>query len=353
MKKFTTWFIILAKRQLTSPLFIALMLIFPIAIFAITKIPSSEDSSRYTVGLYIENNSDDAFANSLVNALTESSDFVDFIKYEDRIEMENNIIDEHLVCGYIIPDDMPERLKYLDITGCITVLSLPSSTLQLSINEIVYAELIKYHGYNILDNYLNVSQNFPEGDYHDEVFELYDHYINGERLLQVNLQTCAPNGSLQPGELTDSFTFPIRGLLAIMIFLAGLFGCVLWQKDNESGVFQTITGNYRRITKLVYIVIPTLFFGISSLLTLILSKDCATFGREVLGMLLYVIAIMIFNLVLMSITRTSKILSACIPVLLLCCIIFCPIFIDVGMYFTPAKYIQKVFLPYHYMNFFL
>lgn len=353
MKKFTTWFLILAKRQLTSPLFIALILIFPIAVFAISRIPVDENSGKYTVGLYIENNSEDAFANSLVDSLTSAEDFVDFIRYTDRQSMEEDIINEHLVCGYVIPDNLPERLHFLDITECITTLSLPSSTLQFSINELVYASLIKYHGYNILDNYLRVSQNFPKGDYQAEVFERYEHYVNGERLLQINLQICASNGTLQPGKLTTSFDFPIRGVLAIMIFLAGLFGCVLWQKDNEAGIFQTVTGNYRHITKLVYIVIPTLFFALSSFVTLMLSGTSASLGKEAGGMVIYVLAILIFDLILLGITRTSKTMSACIPILLLCCIVFCPIFIDVGMYFAPARHIQKIFLPYHYMNFFL
>jgi ABC-2 type transport system permease protein len=84
-----------------------------------------------------------------------------------------------------------------------------------------------------------------------------------------------------------------------------------------------------------------------------LSDTSASLGKEAGGMVLYVLAILIFDLILLGITRTSKTMSACIPILLLCCIVFCPIFIDVGMYFAPARHIQKIFLPYHYMNFFL
>ncbi len=352
MKKFVTWFFILLKRQLKNPFFISLLIIFPVMLTAISRITEKDTSSRYIAGIYIENNSDEVFANLIADALTETDGTIKFVRYDDAASMKDDIISEKLICGYIIPDNLPKRLKQLDISNCITVLTLPASALQSSVNEMVYAELIKFHGYNILENYINVSQNLPEGDYKDELFGYYDKYVYSEKLLNITYDLCDADGNINEGTISTSFTFPVRGFLSIMIFLSGMSGCILWQRDNEKGTFLTLNGNFRTMTKLSYIIVPTVIFSAASILTLYVTGNGLSPAKEFTSIMLYILMIAIFGFILIKITVKSRFTEIFIPILIVCCIVFCPVFIDMGLYFAPAKYIRLFLLPYHYINMF-
>ena len=103
----------------------------------------------------------------------------------------------------------------------------------------------------------------------------------------------------------------------------------------------------------MYIMIPTVLFGICEVLTIFISGNAAAPGKELCGMLIYIILITVFCFILISVVRKSKILSACIPVILLCSLIFCPVFINADIYIPAIKYVQKLFMPYYYLKFFM
>ena len=103
----------------------------------------------------------------------------------------------------------------------------------------------------------------------------------------------------------------------------------------------------------LYVAIPAVLFGISALLTLALSGSFTNFGIEVLSMLMLIGLTIIFGQLMIVITRNSKICIAAIPGIIVGCLIFCPVFITASNYLPAAKVVEKLFVPYYYLNIFM
>lgn len=354
MKKFFTWLHILVKRQFKNPFLIVMLVLIPVTAFIISLVPEKEKESGYIAGLYVEGTSEDDFADEIVDNLVAGHDSIRFVRFDDIASMRESVTAEDIICGYVIPADIKDKLSSEDeAKGCITSYILPASSLQPAINELVYAELIRLYGYYLMDNYMSTSDIFPKGDYTSEAFEYYEKYLVSDETIHVIYEEYGTGRKIESDIKNASFTFPVRGILSILVFLSGMYGCVLFLKDKENGIFQTVTGNMRTMVRFMYIMIPTVLFSICEVLTLFISVNAVAPGKELCGMLIYIILITIFCSILISIVRKSKILSACIPVILLCSLVFCPVFINADIYIPAIKYVQKLFMPYYYLKFFM
>lgn len=352
MKKIFIWLSLLFKRQFKNPLLILLLLLIPITAFISLNTNSSTDKKRtYVAGLYIAGGESE-FATNMVNSLVASDEIVRFVAYENENEMKLDLIRENIICGYVIPYNLKEVLSSANSSGCIKSYILPASTLQASINELVYAELIKLQGYQMMTDAMNLSPSFEGDKYANDAVKKYEYYLQGDEVFHINYEVYNVDGSLTKSDVPTTFQFPIREILSIMIFLSGLFGCVLFMRDREEGIFQTITGSFNIYLRVLYIIIPTFAFAISSLLAFAISGITINVSKELSVMLLYILLITVFCLILMLITRKSKVLSSCIPVILLCCLVFCPVFINVADYIPATKYIQRLFIPFYYLKMF-
>ncbi|MCM1308023.1 MAG: hypothetical protein NC223_05430 [Butyrivibrio sp.] len=348
MRKFFTWLALLSKRQLKSPLFIAILVLIPAAAAVASSIPALNDGSSITAGVYADGGEASA---ELAENLVKYEGSFDFVKYDDLDAMYRDVKNSKLNCGYVFPKDLSERAG--TPSDGILVLHCPSNTIQASVNEVVYAELLRIQGRGIITEHVRALGLFAESDtdYTDELLRLYDRYLNGNATFKLAYHTYGAGGLTKKDITESSVSFPVRGILSVMVFLAALFGGVTWLRDGEKGIFATLTGSYGSLCKILYILIPTVFFGAASLLTLSLLGLYVS-SAELTAMLALVLLSCLFSLLMTAITRQSRTFSACIPVILLGCLIFCNIFINASSYVPAARFVEKLFVPYYYLSFF-
>lgn len=74
------------------------------------------------------------------------------------------------------------------------------------------------------------------------------------------------------------------------------------------------------MVRFMYIMIPTVLFGICEVLTIFISGNAAAPGKELCGMLIYIILITVFCFILISVVRkaNTKCLYSCNIALLPC-----------------------------------
>ena len=353
MKKFRTWTLILTKRTLKSPLLIILLITMPLLTFIVTKLPSFNNELSYKGGLYVMG--EDELAEDIKDELIADNSIFEFVEYTDLDEMYEDIHRGELTCGYIFPEDLSERSSMKDCKECITVIKKPEETLHLALNEMVYSKLIKLQNFDILPSYVQSLDVFEETDTEamDRLLELYDEYADSDMTLHLIFKTYGASGLVENNSTQKALTFPIRGILGIMVFLAGLFGCVTYMSDREKGIFATISNGYKLLCQFLYVAIPAVLFGASALLTLALSGSFTNFGIELLSMLMLVGLTIAFGQLLIIVTRNSKICIAAIPGIIVGCLIFCPVFITASNYLPAAKVVEKLFVPYYYLNIFM
>ena len=353
MKKFATWTLILTKRTIKSPLLIIFLLLMPLLTFAISKIPSFNNELVYKGGLYLMGN--DSLAIEVKDKLVADNSVFEFVEYDDLDEMYNDVHTGKLTCGYIFPEDLSERSSLKECKECITVIKQPETTLHIALNEMVYAKLIRQQNYDILPSFVKSLDVFSETDTEviDRLLEYYEQYTDSDLTIHLLFKTYGASGLVENDGSKEALTFPIRGILSIMIFLAGMFGAVTYMTDREKGIFATISNSYKLLCRILYVLIPTFLFGISGLLTIGLSGSFTVASTEILSMLMLIGLTLVFGQLLITVTRNSKICIAAIPGIIVGCLIFCPIFITAANYLPAAKVIEKLFVPYYYLNIFI
>ena len=353
MNKFTTWTLILTKRTLKSPLLIILLFTMPLLTFIITKLPSFNNELSYKGGLYLMG--DDELAEGVKNELIKDNGIFEFIEYTDLDKMYQDVHTGKLTCAYIFPDDLSERTGMKECKKCITVIKKPEATLQLALNEMVYSKIIKLQNYDILPSFVGSLELFEETDTEAiaKLMEYYEDYTDSDMTIHLLFKTYGASGLEENVNSQKALTFPIRGILGIMVFLAGLFGCVTYLGDSEKGIFATISNGYKFLCQILYVAIPATLFGLSALLTLALSGSFTNLGIEILSMLMLIGLTIVFGQIMIKVTRNSKICIAAIPGIIVGCLIFCPVFITASNYLPAAKVVEKLFIPYHYLNIFM
>lgn len=353
MKKFGTWTLILIKRTLKSPLLIILLFTMPLLAFIVTKIPSFNNELSYRGGLYLDGN--DALAQEIRDRLVNDNGVFEFVEYDDLDKMYRDVHTGKITCGYIFPDDLSERSSMKECKGCITVIKQPEATLQIALNEMVYAKLIRQQNYDILTSFVTSMDVFSETDTEvvDRLLEYYEEYADSDMTMHLLFKTYGASGLVENDSSQSAVTFPIRGILAIMVFLAGMFGCVTYMADREKEIFATISNGYKLLCRFLYVFIPAFLFGISAIITLVVSGNFTLVATEILGMLMLIALTVLFGELLITVTRNSKICIATIPGIIVGCLIFCPIFITASNYLPAAKFVEKLFVPYYYLNIFM
>lgn len=353
MKKFITWTGIISKHLLKNPLLLTLMLLIPIICLIAGANKSESNEPAYKVGVYTDGN--DETSKELADRLYNYKGSYIFVEYNDLDRMYRDVKNTTLVSGYILPDDLTSRTADLDCRGSIKVISQPSSSIQGSINEIVYSELIAVQGKSIITSHINSLGIFDENDteHIDRLLAYYEEYLNSDVTFHLIYNTYGIDGLKESDDAVGTIAFPVRGILAVLIFLAGLFGAITYMRDCEKGVFSPVGAGYRRLCAVLYAAIPAAAFGIVSLISLALLGQFYGILSELLSMLMLIALTAFFAVIMIKITRTSKIFTSCLPVLLLGCLIFCPVFINAGNYIPAARFVEKLFVPYYYLELFM
>lgn len=350
MAKMSTWVAIHTKRFVGNPFILAILILLPVIAFLMSRAEDSSSNNSYKVGLYVL---EDSISKELCGRLLDYSGSIEFIEYKDVASLIRDIQNSKLSGGYVLPDDLTERTIDADCTDSILSMHAPASAVSSAANEIVYAELIAIQGRYIITEYVERSKVFADAefDYKGQLLEKYQKYLTNGSTFSINHETYSVTNGAVKSEDTVAVNFPIRGLLAVIVYVSAILGLAIWQKEYEAGVFSAFRLKTLLFVRLLYVVIPPMLFAISSLFAIGVSGNY-TGGIEFGAMLFLVAASAAWAWMLSFISAKSQYTIALLPMLLVCALLFCPIFINLTRYIEVARFIEKIFVPYYYLRFF-
>lgn len=351
MKKIVLWFFLLLKRQLKNIVLVIFLIGLPLSAFIISHIPKALESGTPRIGIVLQDA--DPISVSTANKLFSDSSVMEFYASTSVDELYNSIENGDTDCGYVFSKGLTTKLDSKSFKGCITLIKSSSDFISSISNEVVFSALFYGYGKNIASNFIQDNPLFSsvKTSALKMYAEKYDYYVNGAATFHIDFDTLTNNGDIDT--LTaievEKSSFPIRGVLAILIFIAGLFGCVQWLKDSENGVFAPMSYSFQHISRILYIMIPTILFATSALITIYLAGVQVSLGVEFKSMSLYILLIMAFGLLLSYIIRKSTLLISLLPVFIIGSLVLCPIFINISTFLPVANILNKLFLPYYYL----
>ncbi len=370
MKMALVWFFLSCKRYLKKPGILLALLLLPVTAWIAGKYISTEGEG-IKIALYLqetvsekvsetadlktgseENKDQDQnwknMGDQLAEDLLNNSGMFQFYLCDDEEKLKDQVASGKAECGYVIPEDLGERLKDKKIKKAMTLYTSPSTVTGSLSTETVFAALAKLYDRQLLIDYV---QDEEAGDLYDLWYAdgniFHFEYVYGDS---------SYGGSGTAHADTSDNIFPVKGITAVIIFMMSLYSACILKEDEKKGLFSTlISGEKQKGQMAVFLALPVLSV-ISGILALyaggVLKSSASGMIQleKLTELLLYSAASCLFAWILKLLVRNSKVLFCLIPFFLMGSLIFTPVFFDIGRWVPSLQWIGRLFLPYYYLH---
>ena len=362
--KGAVWFFLSCKRCLKRLPFLVLLFLLPLGALALSGTGRGEDD-RIRIALCAQD--PDGLAVRTVQALTGPSeargDMFVFYACEDEEEVRAQVASRRAECGYVFYEEFEEKLAAGNYRQAIGMYTAPSTVAASLASETVFAALVQNYDRDLLEDYVASGQAFaglgeaesPErAAAAQQAGELYDKWLSNGGTFQFAYQQVDAKNSAESADKSEasSALFPLRGLTAVCIFIAGLYGAVSLGEDERKGLFYPLAPESRLVCRLAALAAPLSLAAVSGLLTLLAGGLWTSAFREIGAMAVYALAVGAASWILKWIARSPQALLCTIPFFIIGSLVLCPVFIDGGRYVEGVDIAGHLFLPYYYLKLF-
>ncbi len=361
---YAAFFLLQLKRICKNTRFLLLLLLFPVCLFALSRSFSAEEDSRIPVGLCIE--TEDTLAQTLCRKLVDSEDSLfRFFLAPSAEELTRLVQSGRAECGYLFRKPLQEELDKRHQNNLITVLVSENTTCKSILNELVYANLFEEYALSLLKDSLHTAAHLPFTEEAAAAFLLppvtdkeiersyRSHLRNGDTFsFEINFIT-ADVSAEYAADGSTSVSLPVfRGFTAVFLLLCGFLALLTVHADRKNGLYARLHGIQRPLCAFFTMCSALLPAAAVSLLGLAVSGCFTGVLREFTALLCYFLCLIAFYALLGTLIRNHTMLCAAFPMLLLCSLVFTPVFVDISAFFPWAKVIRYALPTYYYLLFF-
>lgn len=388
MSRAWMWFILSCKRYGKRMSFLLILLLLPVAVRGIRTAEESK-AAEIRIAVFAEGMErkpseqtasgqlplERILAYRLTGGAEESGDsgdsgdsLVQFYLCESEQQVKDDVASKRAECGYVIGENLRQKLKEKNFKRSIRVFSAPSTVAADLSTEVVFSVLMEVYDGELLTEYVRDSEIFAgvaaAGSAEREALaaqaaELYEVWLhNGSTFRFVSdtgsqAQSGVGTGAAaRENRRNQDSVFPVRGIVAVYIFIIGLYAAAMNLADKKKGLFLAIPYGFRSICRIAAMAAPVFLAVLSGMAALWSGGVLSDPGREVTAMLCYLAAVVLFSWVVQSLAGSPEPIYCLLPFFLIGSLIFCPVVIDIGRYLPAAEPVQKLFLPWYYLHFF-
>lgn len=334
----------LSKRFFRKISFLVLLLFIPIIVIIIGYFGKQESGLLHIV-LYQEDNQDKVSSN-IIHTLLEESSILFFEQATSKEEAYEAVRKGQADAVWIFPKQMQEKIKiFIETNGkseaLVQVIEREDTVALQLAREKLYGVFYAPFSYAVYEIYME-SVVVEEGDK-----EQLQEYYNKVKVDGTLFEFVYLDGTVYENETSSSnyLLAPLRGMLSLLILLAGLSSALYFLKDEEAGVFAWLPLKKRRSYFYSYQFVAMGYVSLAVILSFATQRMLTQIGIELLGMVLYLLMCAIFCSILTKLCKTTKNLGVLLPVIMLLSFLFCPIFFDIQI--KPINYLLP---PFYYLN---
>ncbi|MCR5120586.1 MAG: hypothetical protein K6B44_13315 [Lachnospiraceae bacterium] len=344
------FFIMQMKLIFKNPVKLIILAAIPLTGLLLKNSVSESETARIAVAYSVEGGG--SGHDGIRKLLDKDEGMFSFREQESEEALIAAVAGEKAECGFIIPASFFEDMRKGKTKGLITLVSSPGSTLSLVAAETLYARLYPEAAKRRMGDYFTkesaIKGYSPELFDTEDVYEIYERIYTGGGTFSFDYE--GGGDHVQPTKAGVALS-PVRGLLAVLVMLAGLTGLMSYTGYAENPVYA------KAGVRLILCLAPMLMAAAVSILTFIfvdgipgVERTPAGICAELAHMLLYVVLCLLFMMILGSLPGMGKILPAFIPVYVLCCLVLSPVFIDAAAISPLLKKLSFLWLPGWYLN---
>lgn len=386
MSRAWIWFLLSCKRYGKKISFLLILLALPLAVSGIRV---SEERGRTEVRIAVAANGEvttdeilpleQELVEKLVSGdLSQDDALFRFYACRDEQQVKDEVASKRAECGYVIEQGLREKLEKKDYKRSIRVYSAPSTVAAGLSTEVVFSALMELYDRELFVNYVEHGPVFdeiaPEGDLKREIAAaeagaLYETWLHNGSTFRFSAETYEPEvshgnhtGRNGDGTAADDpeahkeknmdTVFPVRGIVAVYVFIIGLYAAAMNLEDDRKGLFLALPYDSRAVCRVSSMAAPVFLAAVSGAAALFSGGAMTGIGRELTAMLLYAAAVTAFSWLLGLLVKKPEAICCLIPFFLIGSLLFCPVMIDAGRYLPGVGSIRKLFLPWYYLKYF-
>ena len=337
-------YLLLLKRLLKKKSYIVMLLVVPLMVLMLNAM-SSADAGLMTIGVYIPG-SDEASV-YLQQDLEDNPGSFTFIFYDDEQDMIADVVSQKLTEGWSVPEDFDGVIREMaesgDTASPIQMIIREEGLTHFLAREVLSSRVYPLIARQIASDY--ITENLYQGDATSEqssiILSIYDSYeINGN-LFEMGY---VDGNSVSDAE-DNYLLMPLRGILALWLMLCAIAASMYYLEDEKNGLFIWWNSRFGLIRDLMYYLVIIIIPSIMVLIGLAYGGVYTNTVREVTGLLLYDLVIIVLANIIREIVGSIKALGILTPILILASAIFSPVFIDL----KEARLLQKFFPTFNYL----
>lgn len=354
MKKFLLWQYMLNKRLLHKKEFLILLCLIPLLVVGMTLF-SKEDSGVVTVLLCMEDE-EDTVTGEIITATMEEDSIIRY-KLVDKEEAYRQVRSGEADCAWVFREDFQNKLISAFITGeedekpVIVVAQEDNVALQLARTKL-YGNVFPKLAFLLCQDFLESEVLNGESVSEEELRKHYEANAVEGGLVQtiyVSPDELADFSEVSKKGEQQKFSYlitPIRGLLMILLLVAGLVVTMYYMQDGERGMFAWIPVHKRRWLLYSYVLGAVTDTAVVVLLSLMIAERKALSLREFLVFILYLPVTAVFCEFVKILCCKKEHLAKSIPLFSIAMLGLCPVFLDLGRGFV----LQYLFPPTYYLR---
>lgn len=329
------------KQMLKRPAIWFLLLIMPAICFGIHSFSFGNENNTITALFYLDKDNNQM----IYDVLTDYDGLVTFKYIDSPDELRQKIKLGKAECGYIFDENAMENFYEGKFSEMIELIQTENSSLSLVINEVLYSQIFPLISKHALKKYLSgdsAASPYYNKEFNDKkIDKLYDKYYSNGSTFHFEYDGAPDDYKINVSEVIIS---PMRGLLALFIFIASFAGALQFYRNASNPVFSI---NKIRVAN---ILVPAGMTAISSYISLLISGIASEhIFTEAMILIAYTMLVTIFTFVFTKIIKKEAVLGWLLPFLILGSIIFTPIIIDISTFIPVVKYISFLFPTKYYL----
>jgi len=336
-----TWYLMLKKRLLKKIGFMIILIIIPIFAY-IFHLGSQDGGGGFVrIALAVED-ANDEIAVEMMESVGKDSKVFEFVICDSPKEAKRQVEASKADAAWVFADDMKKELEAAGARKRATLVHIyesEESTFLMVSREKIFAVLYPHVAYYIYDEFIT-NEMLPDKDVSEELLkECYDVVEEQEGFIEFQFLD-SDQGNIED---VDYITSTIRGLLVVLMLLAGMASTMYFLKDEEKGIYSWIPIKRRIFILWGNNLAALSMSGVFVTLALVIGGTYTTFWRETISMFLFILMATAFCSVLGVLFTTIKSFCILLPTILVAGIAFCPIF------FNTRIPLQQILPPYFYL----
>lgn len=374
-RQYWIWIRLLAKRLWRQPAYIGLLVLIPLLGGAVGMM-EQDGQGGAAVAVYVE---EGTWSGQIIEELRnlETESVLRFELCDDELEVGRSVIRSEADCGFVIIEDIEDRVMGGDWSKCVTVYETSASSITGMAKERISGVIFKLYSEQCYEDYMRTSAEEMDGitDETSEMFvsfaqDAYERHLvdNSTFKFEYENDDRYSQDSPDTNVINDTSVFPIKGVFAVVIFIGGMCGMLEYDRDRKEKRFLRMAPNI--LTYIVDIWIPTVFVSLAVLICLWLS-DGIRYGNGVGGisrlsallsvwsvrmwavqiehLLIYQCIVVVYCMILGIILRRQETIAAAIPILSLGSLVCAPVFIRLATYLPVFGVLEKLFPVTYYL----